>query len=239
MADQMSGLRAIDLFSCLGFHGIGLEAAGIEMAGFCEIRPERRAIIQKRWPHVRVFDDVTKLDAVTGSADILTGGPPCQRTSLASAIHGRRTGESLWPHMRRFCNQLQPQWVVVEQPPGNRPWENEVSSDLAHYRWHTARVEFSAADVGAPHIRRRVFILANRSLSRLESAWQAIPSEIDAVARATAAGGVWTGGPPESVRVVDGRPHRPNRIDAIEAIGDSNPPQMMEVIGRAIVRAAA
>ena len=168
----------------------------------------------------------------------VVGGPPCQRTSVAAAITGNRTGETLWPEMLRIVDRSQCDWAVVEQPPGNPAWEGKVAIDLARLGLHVARVEFSARDLGAPHIRRRVFLLANASLSRLEVAWSAIPREIDRFARGAASRNPWLSGVPRGLRVADGPPYRLDRTDRITAIGDSNPPGMTTVIGRAILLAS-
>jgi site-specific DNA-cytosine methylase len=94
-----------------------------------------------------------------------------------------------------------------------------------------------AQSLGAPHIRRRVFILAHTDLSRLQIAGSRIPSEIDRIARGTADGNPWRAPFAGRVRMADGIPGGVERRRRIEALGDSNPPAMMTVIGRAILRA--
>jgi site-specific DNA-cytosine methylase len=53
-------------------------------------------------------------------ADIISGGPPCQKGSTAAAFSGNRTKETLWPEMLRFVTQKKPSWVVVENVSGFR-----------------------------------------------------------------------------------------------------------------------
>jgi site-specific DNA-cytosine methylase len=227
-------MNVVDLFSCIGGHALGLAAAGdFEVTNFVEIHPGRRALLEHRFPGISVASDVRYFHPVTRGG-LLVGGPPCQQTSVASAIHGKRNGESLWPEMRRVSRELAPKWVVVEQPPGNAAWEAQVRDDLAADGFHTARVEFAACDLGAPYIRRRVFIFAHACLSGLEIAWSAVPREIERIKGSTAAGNYWFEGPPATLRVVDGPSEWLDRNAAVEAIGDTNPPQMMTVIGRAI-----
>lgn len=48
--------------------------------------------------------------------DIISGGPPCQKTSMVGHINKKNTGETLWPQMLRIIHEIKPQWVVVEQP---------------------------------------------------------------------------------------------------------------------------
>jgi site-specific DNA-cytosine methylase len=203
---------------------------------FVEINPQRRAFLKSRFASVPVHDDVKTFRAARGSAEVLCGGPPCQRTSKAAAIHGKRDGHSLWPEMRRIAAELAPQWIIVEQPPGNAEWEAEVRNGLAAIGFHSARSEFSAFDLGAPHIRRRVFILANPCFARLALAWQEIPREVAEISRSAAAGNHWIEGPPPGMRVVDGPSEWMDRNAAVEAIGDSNPPQMMAAVCKAIMK---
>lgn len=91
-------MRSLDLFSCIGCHAIGFERAGIETAAFCEINPFRRMKLANRFPGVERNGDIRDLywEGVP-QVDIVIGGPPCQQTSVAAAIHGKRTGDSLWP----------------------------------------------------------------------------------------------------------------------------------------------
>src|SRR5258708_3363874 len=92
-------MKSLDLFSCIGCHAIGFERAGIETIAFCEDRPERQAQLRKRFPGVEIYGDVRDGFWDVLLTDIVIGGPPCQKTSVAAAIHGKRTGESLWPYM--------------------------------------------------------------------------------------------------------------------------------------------
>jgi DNA (cytosine-5)-methyltransferase 1 len=227
-------VNALCIFSNIGGHALGLAAAGIHTVAFCEIQPQRRAFLRAMFPGVPVHDDVRTFHPVPGSASCLIGGPPCQRTSVAGAIHGKRDGESLWSSMLRIAIELAPEWIVVEQPPGNEKWETQVRDGLAGADYHSSRVEFSAADLGAPHIRRRVFILANPCFERLALAWLAVPREIARFKGSAAAGNHWIAGPPRTLRVANGPSEWLDRNAAVEAIGDSNPPGMATVVGRAI-----
>jgi len=234
---------ALDVFSCLGCHAIGFDRAGIQTAALCEVNEWRQLRLREIWPETPIYDDVRNIIPIR--ADIIIGGPPCQRTSVASAIHGYRSGESLWPYMLARGVDAGAEWFVVEQPTGNTKWEDAVSRDLAGHGYHVARIEFGASDIGAPYPRRRVYLVACTSLSRLEIAWSAIPSEIEYVSGTADARADWDTGVLCSLPVaardageMDRGPRSRERREWIEALGDSNPPHMAEVIGRAIVRAS-
>jgi site-specific DNA-cytosine methylase len=234
-------VRSLDVFSCLGCHAIGFQRAGIETATFCEINPFRRAELIKRFPGKKIYEDIREPGVYhSPKADIVIGGPPCQKTSKAAAIHARRTGESLWRYMPGLARAVGAEWLVVEQPPGNAAWEAEVGDYLSRVSgMHVGRIEFGACDVGAPYLRRRVFLVACTSLPRLEIAWRAVPSAIERVKRAANARGDWD--PSKLAAIpVDARSAGESgaiRREMIEALGDSNPPHMAEVIGLAIMAA--
>lgn len=236
-------MKALDLFSCIGCHAIGFERAGIETLAFCEINPFRRNKIARRFPGRILHFDVRSFyhEGVT-PADIVVGGPPCQQTSVAAAIHGKRTGESLWPYMLQIGLTAGAKWFVVEQPPGNAAWETEVAGDLSRAGYHVAKFEFGACDVGAPYLRRRVFMVACTSLPGLEVARFSLPYAVDETKRAANARGDWN---PDQLAAIpvdaraagefDRGAASRERREWIEALGDSNPPHMAEAIGRAIM----
>lgn len=235
-------VKSLDLFSCIGCHAIGLDRAGIKTKAFCEINPWRQAVLARQFPEAELYGAIQFCPNVP--ADIVIGGPPCQATSVAAAIHGKRTGESLWPWMRDLWLNSGAEWIVVEQPPGNAAWEAEVTDDISGAGFHVARFEFGACDVGAPYLRRRVFLVACSNLPRLEIAWQSLPRAIEETKRAADARGDWS---PDQLATlqVDARSAGEfdravsrERREWIEALGDSNPPHMAEAIGRAVKFAA-
>lgn len=225
-------IRVLDLFSCIGFHSLGLTraSADFEIVAMCESNERRRQELARLHPGTPIHDDIRSLPSI--AADVVFGGPPCQSTSVAAAIHGYRTGDSLWPYMLSAGLNAGAEWFVVEQPPGNAAWEAAVSRQLSYACRHVARFEFGAEDVGAPYPRRRVYIIACTSLPRLEVAWKAGPSAIERAKRAAASRGDWD---PNSIPAFDLDTWRTEdvheRRERIEALGDSNPPAMAEVIG--------
>lgn len=232
-------MRSLDLFSCIGCHALGFKRAGIAPAALCEIDEWRRGVLARNFAGIPIYADIHDMPPI--AADVAFGGPPCKRTSVAAAIHGKRDGHSLFPEMLRVSADCE--WIVVEQPPGNKAWEATVSRGLADTGRHVARLEFASSDVGAPYPRRRVYLVACASLSRLEIAWRSVPSAIDRVKRAANARAAWDArflstlpvAARDAGEVDRGRASR-ERKRIIEATGDSNPPEMAEVIGMAIMK---
>lgn len=238
-------MNALDLFSCIGGHSIGLAAAGIQTAAFCEKDEWRRGIIARHFPGATIYDDIHATPAI--SADIYVGGPPCQGTSVGAAIQGTRDGRTLWPAMLRVVSEGSPAWVVVEQPPGNARWENSVQGSLEDIGYRVSWHVVEASSFGLLCRRRRRYAIACRDGARLEIAGQSLASQIAAAERASVERNSRRLPVPRDMRVGDGVPagvvgitsETSERVRRIRAIGDSNPPIMMEAIGRAIVRAAA
>jgi site-specific DNA-cytosine methylase len=236
-------LTMLDLFSCVGAHALGAEAAGWRVVQMCESVAFRREILAELFPRTPIADDINTMRCASALAAF--GGPPCQKTSRAASINGGRTGSSLWPAMRERVHEAGCDWVIVEQPTGNAEWEAGVQKDLASDRFFVARFEYGASDVGAPYPRRRVYIVACTSRERLALARQALPSEIVRVARAANAGTAWCPDQLASLPVVARDAGEMDRGDEgrrrkalIEALGDSNPPQMAEAVCAAVATAA-
>lgn len=224
-------MRVLDLFSCVGCHALGMHRAGHQTVALCESNPWRRQRLAENFPGVPIHDDVRSFDSPP-AADVAFGGPPCQATSVAAAIHGYRTGASLWPDMLRCGLASGAEWFVVEQPPGNAAWEAEVADDLCRTGRHVAVFEFGAHDIGAIYPRRRRYVVACTSLSRLALARAALPQAIERAKGAAASRGDWD---PDTIPAFGMDAWRSEgvheRRERIEALGDSNPPAMAEVIG--------
>jgi DNA (cytosine-5)-methyltransferase 1 len=152
------------LFSGIGGLELGLERAGLgPVAWQVEIDPFCRAVLAKHWPGVTKHEDVRSVGAHNlEPVDILCGGFPCQDVSAAGrrrGLAGERSG--LWFEYRRIVDELRPSVVVVENvASGQRLWLPTVKEQLAELGYGARAFSLSAADVGAPHLRRRVFVVA-------------------------------------------------------------------------------
>jgi DNA (cytosine-5)-methyltransferase 1 len=160
-------MRLLDLFSGIGGFSLGLERAGFRTVAFCEIEPFQRAVLNKHWPEVPVYDDIRTLSARDLDADgvvvdAICGGFPCQDISLAgrgAGLDGDRSG--LWFEYLRLIDEIRPQYAIVENVPAlrNRGLDT-VLRGLASIGYDAEWHLISAGAIGAPHIRERVWILA-------------------------------------------------------------------------------
>lgn len=153
------------LFSGIGGLELGLEWAGlgpvawqVEQDDFC------RRVLARHWPNAdRSVTDVRQANARNLiPVDLLCGGFPCQDVALHGSgvgLDGERSG--LWSEFLRIVRELRPDLVVVENVSAllirglDRLLGNLAESGYDAF-WRCLR----AADVGAPHGRTRIFVVA-------------------------------------------------------------------------------
>ena len=168
-------MRSLELFAGIGGIALAEQMAGIEVVGLCEYADYPRMILQKHWPDVPLFKDVTKLDreeltnAGIGpdSIDIVSGGFPCQPFSVAGHRRGTEDDRDLWPEMFRIIKQIWPTWVVGENVANFANMElDRTLSDLEGAGYQARAFVLPACAVDAPHQRLRTFIVAHANGER-------------------------------------------------------------------------
>lgn len=163
-------MRIGSLFSGVGGLELGLEWAGIgktvwqvEQDDYC------RRVLKRHWPGAIRFHDVRHaMREVLPAVDLICGGFPCQDVSGAgkgAGLSGARSG--LWWEFARIIGEFEPSVVVVENvTSGANRWVDAVRRSLGDLGYQTIPIPLSAADCGAPHLRRRVFIIAIANAKR-------------------------------------------------------------------------
>lgn len=116
-----------------------------------------------------VWDDLSTFDGrfLRGCVDIVSAGFPCQPASDAGSRRGVEDERWIWPEVARIIGEVSPRYVYLENVPGLLSVSSgaafrEVLDSLAELGLDAEWDVFSAAGVGAPHLRRRLFILAER-----------------------------------------------------------------------------
>ncbi len=229
-------MRVLDLFSGIGGFSLGLErTGGFETVAFCEIDKAAQQVLRKHWPHVPIYEDVSSLSAkdIDGPIDVICGGFPCQDISLAgrgAGLAGARSG--LWFQFHRLISELRPQWVLIENVALLRSRGlDEVLRSLAQIGYDAEWNCISAANIGAPHLRERLWIVAypNNDGQPVGPLHDEAP-RLSPVVR----DGGWPrwDGQPEDVRMADGLP---GGMDRLKQLGNAVVPQIPELIGRAIL----
>lgn len=162
----MTGLRCGSLFSGVGLFELGLAWSGLvsEVAWQVEIDSWCRSVLAARYPGAdRSVSDVSLAGAANlASVDLICGGFPCQDVSgagLGAGLGGARSG--LWYQFRRILGEMRPRIAIVENvASGKGRWLCAVRSGLHALGYRTRAIQVSAADVGLPHRRERVFVVA-------------------------------------------------------------------------------
>jgi DNA (cytosine-5)-methyltransferase 1 len=154
------------LFSGIGGLELGAEAAGLgPVVWQVERDPFCREVLARHWPRAdRSVCDVREANARNlAPVTAIVGGFPCQDVSaagLGAGLSGARSG--LWYEFARIVSELRPGIVIVENvASGARRWVDPVREGLRALGYSTRAVGISAFDVGAPHVRERVFIVAS------------------------------------------------------------------------------
>ena len=157
-------LKIGSLFSGYGGLDMAVEAVtGATPAWFVEFDKAPSKILSHHWPDVPNYGDVTTVDwATMPPVDIITGGYPCQPFSQAGQRKGTTDDRHLWPYVREAIRVLRPRLTILENVAGHRSLGfdrvlGDMAEDGMHVRWTSIR----ASDIGAPHHRERLFIIAS------------------------------------------------------------------------------
>lgn len=234
-------MYGLDLFSGIGGLAKGLEDFVTPIA-YCEIDRYCRGVLLSRQASedlesAPIWDDVRSFDGkpFNGCAEIITAGFPCQDISVGGRGEGLE-GESsgLFFEVMRIVDEVRPRFVFLENVPAiTLRGLGEVATELTRRRYDCRWTMLSAATVGAPHKRRRWFLLAHAASIRVEECGTAgeqescIPSReklsgrYDAGQRAA----LWPF-EPSVARLVHGAPCR---VDRVRALGNAVVPEQARI----------
>ena len=169
-------MRVGSLFSGIGGFDLGLERAGYEIVWQVENDAYCRRVLAKHWPDVPCYGDIHDCGAHNlEEVDVICGGFPCQPVSTAGKQRGQDDERWLWPEFARILRELRPRYALVENVPGLLVrGMGDVLRDLAAAGYDAEWGRVSAASVGAPHLRKRVFLIAH-----LRGASSGVPDAVE------------------------------------------------------------
>jgi len=243
-------MNVLSMFAGIGGIELGLERAGMTTVGQVEIDPYCTRVLSHHWPEVARHDDVFTTPKWWGSkprppVDVVCGGFPCQPFSLAGRQLGTSDERWMWPAFRDVVRAVRPRYVLVENVAAlvrdSRAF-GTVLADLHHLGFDAEWATVRASDHGAPHNRERVFIVAHpqgvgawdrlgtRRVGAAPLATRGLPGL--AVHERRRAADQWLEREPRVDRLVDGVPHR---MDRLRVLGNAVVPAVAEHFGRLIM----
>jgi DNA (cytosine-5)-methyltransferase 1 len=179
-------MNELALFAGTGGGILGGYLLGWETVCAVEIEDYPRRVLLERQrdgilPRFPVWDDITTFDGRPwkGRVDIITGGFPCQDISPAgkgTGIAGEKSG--LWKEMSRVIREVRPGFVFVENSSMlTVRGLGVVLGDLAEMGYNARWCVLGADDAGAPHERKRIWILAYSDSRRFKTSQPTIACE--------------------------------------------------------------
>ena len=166
-------MKFLDLFAGIGGFRLGMESAGHECIGFCEIDKFARASYKaihdtegeiELHDITRVTDDDVR---AIGEVDVICGGFPCQAFSIAGARRGfEDTRGTLFFEIARFASILKPKYLFLENVKGllNHDKGNTFKTIIGALDGLGYDVEWqvlNSKNFGVPQNRERVFIVGH------------------------------------------------------------------------------
>ena len=166
---------------CTGYEGIGIglrriwgnvrEIAYLEIEAFAQANLVSKMESGHLHP-APIYSDVKTFPfrEFRGKVDILSAGFPCSPFSQAGRRKSTNDPRHIYPYISEGISQCKPTYVILENVEGiitsktadEEPVLKYVLGDLEGRGYRTTWGIFSAVEVGAPHQRKRVFILAHR-----------------------------------------------------------------------------
>ncbi|HHT7826444.1 TPA: DNA cytosine methyltransferase [Streptococcus suis] len=166
-------MKFLDLFAGIGGFRRGMERAGHECVGFCEIdqfaRKSYKAIHNTEGEFE--FHDITRVTDESvrgiGRVDVICGGFPCQAFSIAGKRAGfEDTRGTLFFEIARFASILRPKYLFLENVTGLLNHDNgntfeTILGALDELGYDAEWQVFNSKNFGVPQNRERVFIIGH------------------------------------------------------------------------------
>ena len=163
-------MRVLDLFSGIGgFAYAGQLLGGFTTIDFVELDSYCQQVLRKNFPNVPIHDDINTFDTSTrfGEYDLITAGFPCQDLSSAGkqAGLGAGTRSGLFYRVMQIARRVRPKFILFENVAntishGNGQTFQQILHEIAKAGFNAEWSIVSAADAGACHLRKRIWIIA-------------------------------------------------------------------------------
>lgn len=182
-------MNELSLFSGAGGGLLGTMLLGFTPIGYVEWDDYCQRVIAARirdgiLPDAPIFGDIKTFicegyaASYQGMVDVITAGFPCQPFSVAGKQKQAGDERNQWPATSDVISIVRPGFVLLENVPGIRRYLPVVIRDLRRLGYDVRRpLQLGADDCGAPHRRKRVWIMADLCVERRQeqtsSRWEA------------------------------------------------------------------
>ena len=162
-------LKILDLFSGIGGFSYAAEriVGGYKTTQFVELDPYCQSVLRKNFPNTPIHDDIRTFTAKPRQFDVFTIGFPCQDLSVAGRQKGigEGTRSGLFYESIRLLREVRPRFALFENVRNLLSHEKgetfqEVLFQIAKSGYSCEWAVISAKDLGACHLRQRVWIIA-------------------------------------------------------------------------------
>lgn len=235
-------MRELSLFTGAGGGVYGSKLLGFTTVGYVESNQYAQQVIKQRiedgiFDTAPIFGDID-LFAIhyaakyRGLVDIITGGFPCQPFSAAGKQQTFKDERNKWPSTFDVIKKVRSKWVLLENVSGllhKHGYFGTILRDLAEAGYDVKWDCISASEIGAPHKRERLWILAtdthNKGFRRGEQFKESTTETSDNPAntnvdrernyRGDVRACQWWKSKPALDRMVDGVANRSERLKAL------------------------
>ena len=258
-------MKELSLFSGAGGGVLGTQLLGWETIGYVEYNEYCQRVIRQRiedgcLDNAPIFSDVNAFisegyaDAYKGMVGVISAGFPCQPFSVAGKKAAKDDPRNCWPQTLDIIRRVRPRYCLLENVGGllsrkHRYFET-ILKDLAESGYDARWKVISAAEVGAPHKRDRLWIVGYSNSSRelqsegrKQGEWRRSShtgeevsntsserlegrklSSREGEAYATTGSTCWWDTEPRVGRVANGMAHR---VDRLKALGNGQVPAVV------------
>jgi DNA (cytosine-5)-methyltransferase 1 len=240
-------MNELSLFTGMGGGVLGSKLLGWRTVGYVEWNEYCQKVLSQRirdgiFDQAPIFGDIRAFirdgyaTKYQGLVDIITAGFPCQPFSLAGNLLGEEDDRNMWPETISCIRIIRPRFALLENVPGllAHAYSGRIFGDLAESGYDANWCVFPASELGAPHIRERLFILAY-SPSERQHEGQIVSGKLQEgpgrwagrkiILRKGAGGRVWPTPDIGFHGMVDGDT---DRVDRLRALGNGQVPAVVE-----------
>ena len=175
-------MRELSLFTGAGGGLTGSALLGWEPIGYVEWNEYCQKVIRQRiedgaisrapiFSDVRAFASEGYAESYKGMVDVITAGFPCQPFSTAGKGEAESDERNMWPATINVIRTVNPQFCLLENVPNllNHEYVRDIFRDLAESGYSCRWRCLSAAELGAPHKRNRLWIAAYKEMANTAS----------------------------------------------------------------------